>query len=133
MSKSSEMALMQQQADYENVEKQEKAIEFMSEAEYILKKKKELDAYKADRKFEKMPIVQGIVSDIKEYQSKYGYSFAIILDGQSATRYYFNCKCKDTVDRMFQKGKKAAFTCDIKTSKAGNKVAVIDMVYYTFC
>jgi len=132
MSKTSQLHLELQEAEYNN-QKQQQGINFLTEQDYILNKKKELEAYKSDLKIKKEPVVQGIVKEIKEYTSKYGYSYAIILDGQSATRYYFNCKAQDTVYRLFEVGKKTAFTTVDKVSKNGNKCKIVDMVFYTFC
>ena len=133
MSKTSEQVLIELREKEENqVPSASGQAKMMTQSEYELKKLKELEAYKADRKLQTMPAVQGIVTEIKEFKNKYGYRYMIVLDGQSSTRYYFNCKSESTVHRMFKVGQKAAFTCTTKTSKSGNKVAVVDMVFYTF-
>ena len=73
---------------------------------------------------EKKPIVIGVVDDIKQGNSKFGYSFKIYIAGQV---YFFNCKEESTVHKMFTKGQKAAFTME-----EVNGFKKILSVFYTF-
>jgi hypothetical protein len=58
---------------------------------------------------EKKPIVIGVVDDIKPGNSKFGYSAKIYIAGQV---YFFNYKEPSTLEKMFQKGQKCAFTME---------------------
>lgn len=133
MSKTSEQALIELREKEENqVPSTNGQAKMMTQSEYELKKRQELDQYKKDRKLNLEMVVQGVVSEIKEVNSKFGRSYLIKLDHIGKTSYYFNCHAESTVNRMFEIGKKAAFTVTKKKSKTGNEYAVIDMVYYTF-
>ncbi len=79
---------------------------------------------------EKQNVHQGVVAEIKETSSKFGHSWLIKMD--HGANYYFSAKTPDMAPKMFEIGKKAAFTAKQKTSASGNTYFVIENVFYTF-
>jgi hypothetical protein len=78
---------------------------------------------------EKSAVHIGIVNKITSLNSQFGHSWAIELD--HGTRYYLNGKSEDLADKLFEVGKKTAFTTKEKISK--DKVYnIVDCVLQTF-
>lgn len=76
------------------------------------------------------PVHVGIVSDIKTAPSKFGYSWRIMMDHGAS--YYLNGNSETLAERLFTKGKKAAFICKQKPGRDGRVFQVIEQVFETF-
>lgn len=132
MSKMSQMHLemqeqiaQQEQFQTEDFNKQEPKM--MSEREMIAQHKKEVKEQKEEIKTNKLFVFKMVVEEIKLLTEKYGFSYRITGGGAN---YYFNSKT-DIANKMFEKGKMAAFTAREKESK-GKKYMIIEQVLFTF-
>lgn len=94
--------------------------------------KKELKTHVEESKSPSTIVYRGIVTkvvDITPSNEKSGkLSYRIEMDSQA---YYFNCK-SDIAYKFFKVGKEAAFTIELKTTKAGKVYQIIKNIIQLF-
>lgn len=81
-------------------------------------------------KTELKQIHKGIVSKITPLNSQYGYSWRIEME--HSTSYYLNGKTESLAAKLFEVGKKAAFSVKEKPNKHGQVYNIIDAIFETF-
>lgn len=76
------------------------------------------------------PIHVGIVEEIKSIASGITGMHSFVIKMEHNSKYYFSSKDENTVHKLFEKGKKAAFTSKRKVSKTNNEYFVVDQVFF---
>ena len=83
-----------------------------------------------EKTIEKTAVHTGVVHKITPLNSQFGHSWRIEME--HSTTYYLNGKTENLASKLFEIGKKAAFTTKEKANKHGQVYNIVDCVLQTF-
>ena len=99
---------------------------FKTERQIISDIKKKLSEQVQEIKTTKLIVYKCVVEKIELISEKYGFNYRIT---SGSAKYYFNCKTKDLVYKMFEKDKVAVFTAVPKSSRSGIFLIIQEVLY----